>query len=213
MPALTALLEDDDASVRFSAAIALGRMSVSDEVVLNTLDDAMQNGSMETKRYAADALGGVGLAAEPILIEALNAPDPFVRINASRSLGKIDAKEKALAIPVLLELIEAPSGLGIVAASSFGELGSAETEAVPELVAIFNRGRGASPARTPHVPSAKSVPRPCRLLSNSLKSKGPRTMPMAVTISTAASRNVSLPKPLARLVGTRNQRCQYLETQ
>ncbi|MCO6042714.1 HEAT repeat domain-containing protein [Aeoliella sp. ICT_H6.2] len=167
-PALTGLLQDDEKSVRYSAAIALGRIGVSDEEVVRTLGEAIQHGTTEVKRFAADALGGTGAAAEPILLDTLNDRDPFVQVNASRSLGKIDAKEKALAVPVLLEWIEAPSDLGHAAASSFGELGSAETEAVPELVAIFNRGRGASPsqnaARALSQIGAAAVPALVRLL-------------------------------------------------
>jgi hypothetical protein len=83
---------------------------------------------------AADALGRIGAAAVPALIDALHDPDPAVRIKATAVLGRMgsDAKD---AVPHLVKLLDDPDeSVRKAATRTLGRIGPPADQAVPALV-------------------------------------------------------------------------------
>jgi hypothetical protein len=83
---------------------------------------------------AADALGRIGAAAVPALIEGLRSPDPAVRLKAVEVLGRMgpDAKD---AVPDLVRLLDDPEEpIRRAATRTLGRIGPPAQEAVPALV-------------------------------------------------------------------------------
>jgi len=83
---------------------------------------------------AADALGRIGSAAVPTLIDALHSPDRAVRIKAIEVLGRMgsDAKD---AVPQLVKLLDDPDEAVRKSASrTLGRIGPLADSAVPSLV-------------------------------------------------------------------------------
>lgn len=83
---------------------------------------------------AADALGRIGPAAVPGLIEALRSSDPTVRRKAADVLGRLgsDAKD---ATPDLVRLLDDPDeSVRKAAARTLGRIGPPAEEAVPALM-------------------------------------------------------------------------------
>jgi HEAT repeat protein len=83
---------------------------------------------------AADALGRMGPAAVPALIQALQNPDVSVRRKAVEVLGRVgpDAKD---AVPELVKLLDDPDeDVRKSAARTLGRIGPPAQDAVPALV-------------------------------------------------------------------------------
>src|SRR4051794_33192507 len=83
---------------------------------------------------AADALGRIGPAAVPSLVEALHSPDATVRLKAIEVLGRMgsDAQD---AVPELIKLLDdTDPGVRKAAARTLGLIGPAANPAVPALM-------------------------------------------------------------------------------
>jgi HEAT repeat protein len=83
---------------------------------------------------AADALGRIGPAAVPSLMETLRDPDPKVRLKAIEVLARMggDAKD---AVPELIRLLEDPDEpVRKAAIRTLGRIGPPAKEAVPALM-------------------------------------------------------------------------------
>ena len=83
---------------------------------------------------AADALGRIGAAAVPALIEALRSSDAAVRLKAVEVLGRMgpDAKD---AVPDLVRLLDDPEEpIRRAATRTLGRIGPPAQEAVPAIV-------------------------------------------------------------------------------
>ncbi len=86
--ALIKALEDKDASVRSSAASALGKISNPSPV--DSLVQALKDKEASVRRSAASALGKIGNpTAVNALVQALEDKEPSVCENAAYALGKI----------------------------------------------------------------------------------------------------------------------------
>jgi hypothetical protein len=91
------------------------------------------------KETASDALGRIGEAAVPSLIEALNHPDPEVREQAARALSLIGPKSVA-AVPELIKLLDDESEpVRRQAARALGQVGPAAKAAIPALIRQLER--------------------------------------------------------------------------
>ncbi|HMC10421.1 MAG TPA: HEAT repeat domain-containing protein [Pirellulaceae bacterium] len=88
-----------------------------------------------TERDAAtDALGRIGAAAVPSLVDALHHPDPAVRLKAVEVLGRMGADAQA-AVPELVKLLDDPDlGVRKATARTLGRIGPAAKDAVPALM-------------------------------------------------------------------------------
>ena len=83
---------------------------------------------------AAEALGRIGAAAVPALVESLQNPDAAVRLKAIEVLGRMgdDAKD---AVPQLVRLLDDPDlNVRKAAARTLGRIGPAAQQAVPALM-------------------------------------------------------------------------------
>jgi hypothetical protein len=83
---------------------------------------------------AADALGRIGAAAVPALIDALHGSDPAVRIKATEVLGRMGADARD-AVPHLVKLLDDPDeAVRKAATRTLGRIGPPADPAVPALV-------------------------------------------------------------------------------
>jgi len=86
---------------------------------------------------AADALGRMGPAAVPKLVEALQDPNPQVRMLAARVLARI-GPNAVIAVPTLQHLLEDPDGeVRRAATRALGQIGPAAAAAIPDLIRLL----------------------------------------------------------------------------
>lgn len=83
---------------------------------------------------AEDALGRIGAAAVPALVQALHSPDQQVRKKAIEVLGRM-GDEAAAAVPDLIPLLDdADPLIRKSAARTLGQIGPSAKDAVPALM-------------------------------------------------------------------------------
>ena len=83
---------------------------------------------------AKDALGRIGSAAVPALVNALHDPDPTVRLKAVEVLGRM-GDDAAPAVPDLIRLLDDPNpDVQKSATRTLGRIGPAANAAVPALM-------------------------------------------------------------------------------
>jgi len=83
---------------------------------------------------AAEALGRIGVAAVPSLVESLQSPNVAVRLKAVEVLGRMGADAKD-AVPQLVRLLDdSDPAVRKAAARTLGRIGPAAQEAVPALM-------------------------------------------------------------------------------
>lgn len=92
VPRFTALIKDPDTAVAKAAVVALGKIGQRDTTPV--LVDLLKTGRPELQAAAAKGLGEIGalngdFSIIPPLIEALQAPDVGVKIEAAWALGKL----------------------------------------------------------------------------------------------------------------------------
>jgi cyclophilin family peptidyl-prolyl cis-trans isomerase/HEAT repeat protein len=99
---LVTLLGDTEARIRRRAALAIGRVKLSEPIP--ALTTAMQSDAdVEVRQMAAFALGLIGdAAAAPALTTALTDPDPLIQGRAAEALGLIAHKPAAQPIAAMV---------------------------------------------------------------------------------------------------------------
>ena len=100
VPALIVALKDDDAEVRFMAAISLSQIDPTVIESVPLLIEKFKGGEYD---HAPKALGRIGLNDKrimPALIEALKNPDRDIRAEAAKALSKYGVVARE-AIPLL----------------------------------------------------------------------------------------------------------------
>ena len=126
---LIKLLNDTEARVRRRAALAIGRVGLSEgvEPLTKLLDDS----EIEVRQMAAFGLGLIGDAsARPALLAALKDPQPVLQGRAAESLGQIGDRSDADAIGAMVQAhIKAGALMGVAPDDLTYPL-SAPTEAV-----------------------------------------------------------------------------------
>ena len=125
-------LNDEDNSVRFSAAEALGNIG---ELVVSSLIQYLHYEDHLVRSSAAKALGNIGNeAAVMALIQALNDEDNSVRSSAADALGKISNEA---AVPALIQALNnEDDSVRSSAAKALGEIGN--EAAVTALIKALN---------------------------------------------------------------------------
>ena len=94
---LLVLIRDKEARVRRRAALALGRVGLSE--ALPFLSERLKDEEPEVRQMAAFAMGVIGdPAARGALLEALTSPDPMLQGRAAEALGLIGDKADAPAV-------------------------------------------------------------------------------------------------------------------
>lgn len=132
MPALSHLLQDEDAKVRESAAQAIGQMGAD---ALPKLCDMLTHSDKYIRRQTVWALGRLGASAKdalPDLCEALKDSDPRTASGAAQAIGTM-GEDGADGVPFLAEAMR---GTNIVlcrlAAKALSQVG---TPALATLIA------------------------------------------------------------------------------
>jgi HEAT repeat protein len=98
---LISALNDPDEMVRSGAALALGELRA--EVAIEKLAWLMREEVGSTGIHAADALSKIGKPGAGVLIDALGAARPWVRMRAARALVPIKSPD---AIPALFQALD-----------------------------------------------------------------------------------------------------------
>jgi HEAT repeat protein len=99
-------LKDKDVAVCQCAALGLSRQP--DERAVPALVEAMASDDALLARLAANALGAIGAAAVPALLDALENGSQSVRLEAARTLAMIGDTR---AIPALFNALDGDSAL------------------------------------------------------------------------------------------------------
>jgi HEAT repeat protein len=121
LPAAVKLTDPTVAQVSFEQPVAEPRL-------LKPLDQWTE------QEAAADALGRIGSAAVPELVQALENSDPAVREKAVNVLGRM-GPEAAAAVPSLVQLLHDPDlSVRKATARTLGQIGPAAKDAVPALM-------------------------------------------------------------------------------
>ena len=111
---LLRLLSDGEARVRHRAALALGRVGLSEAV--EPLTALLADEEPEVRQMAAFALGLIGdVAARPVLLAALGDPDPWVQGRAAEALGAVGERGDADAVSGMVRTHVAAGALAGVA--------------------------------------------------------------------------------------------------
>jgi HEAT repeat protein len=138
LSALIRALEDEDPSVRRSAASSIAMFGPSASAAIPALLEAAGDKAQGVRQAAALALGKIGLKAVPALQLALKDQNFKVRTSAARALGWM-GPEAAEAIPDLIEALKDEYGLVRSAAvSALGWVGPVTADVVPVLIDALN---------------------------------------------------------------------------
>jgi cyclophilin family peptidyl-prolyl cis-trans isomerase/HEAT repeat protein len=124
---LLSLLGDAEARVRRRAALAIGRVRLPEGIAgLTTL--LQSDSDPEVRQMAVFAMGLVGdAAAAPVLLTALNDPDPMIQGRAAEALGQI--AHKAAAQPIT-NMIYAHVSAGVLNGINPDDMGYPKAPAV-----------------------------------------------------------------------------------
>jgi len=122
-------LGDRDSDVRIAACGALGRIWSATESV-SSLIQKLEDGNEYVRRAAAEALGQIGVAAMPLLIQA--AQNKNLREAVVQVLGKIGVA----AVPKLIEALQdRQTYVRTLACTALGVIG--DGQAVPALLSTL----------------------------------------------------------------------------
>jgi HEAT repeat protein len=132
VPALTALLDDPNETVRAATASALGNIRSASDKTIAELMRVMRRGDYYDSEHAAAALAKLGYEAMPALLEASTYPGYGVAHHAREALAQI---HDPAAIPALIEQVQQGSTSAI---EGLARMGSEAVAAVPVLVDLLN---------------------------------------------------------------------------
>ena len=141
---LTALMVNDpDAEVRVSAALAVFRIDGGNAEAMNALiaslkDDGEGTAGPQEAAKAFQQLGPRAAPALPALVEALNHMDEFIRSSSVRAIAAIGSPEAFTAVRSMID--DDREWMRLDAVEALGDLGPAAAPAVPELIE-FATGR------------------------------------------------------------------------
>lgn len=108
------------------------------------------------EQTAGDALGRIGPAAVPYLVQRLHDEPPEARCQIAEILARIGPDASA-AVPALMELLRDPNPtVQRTAARALGQIGPAASDAVPTLLDMFIKSASSEPSATRTAPSNPS---------------------------------------------------------
>jgi len=136
-------LNSRNLKIRKAVASALEKIGPGAEEVIPLLGKAMRDAESlgvpivhyvcEPGDDAARALGSIGMAAVPILLDSLNDPEALVRIRAARELGRIQDATRQTVVPLIAKLSDSNAGVRLETIKSLGRLGKEANVAAPAL--------------------------------------------------------------------------------
>ena len=145
VPALVALLKDQDPKVRTEALFALGAIGPKASAAIGPATAALADTDrdvMLTAVYFLQELGPEAKAAAPALQKLLQSKDELVQITGAHALVAVDPanpENAKLVVPVMTAALKNP--LPFIrgeAAMTLGDLGKAAATALPALEAAAN---------------------------------------------------------------------------
>jgi len=143
VPALTKLLDRDDADARTEALIALAAMGPAAKSAVPEMEDALDDPDMNVRYAAAFALGSVGpdaKGAKAALQKRLDGADEFLATISAWALAQIDPGCQVTSpksVPLLIGALDSPSPrVRQGAAEALGCLGPMAADAADELEAL-----------------------------------------------------------------------------
>ena len=99
-------------------------------------------GDWSPAETAADSLGRIGATAVPRLLESLRSPNPQLRWQATRVLGRI-GPDAATAVPELVRLLsDEDPRVRLAAARALGQIGPNAASSVPALIRMLEESAG-----------------------------------------------------------------------
>lgn len=142
LPALCACLGDDD--LRWQAALVAGEIGPEAAPAVPALIEALKHEQVHRPaRFAAStsvALGKIGKAAVPSLIEVLSDTRPHARLNAAAALGQIGPDARAAASALVSVLSEADGDLRLIVTLSLVSIGADDPRMAPALIEMAGSG-------------------------------------------------------------------------
>jgi len=132
VPALTALLDDSNETVRAAAAYALGNVGSASDKTVTELLRVMRRGDFYDSRHAASALAKLGCEAIPALLEASTYPGYGVASHAQEALAQI---RDPAAVPALIEQVRQGSTSAI---DGLAGMGTDAAAAIPVLAGLLD---------------------------------------------------------------------------
>jgi HEAT repeat protein len=140
VPALAALLKDEQAETRREALFALGEIGPDSKPALPAIAAALDDADEKVAYAACYALGKIGpdaMDAKPALQKMLDAEDEFLRVAAAWALARVhpECPETPLkSVPLLIEALDEPAPMiRLEAIESLRCLGPRAKDAVPAL--------------------------------------------------------------------------------
>ena len=133
-------INDEDSSVRISAAQSLGQLGQASPEVTAALIQAFQDEDSEVRIRAAQSLGQLGHASPEVitaLIQAFQHEDSGVRFRAVQSLGQLGQASPEVTAALIQAFQDEDSEVRIRAAQSLGQLGQASPEVITALIQAF----------------------------------------------------------------------------
>ena len=134
LPTLAPLLEQPAGQRTNAGVTALGAMQLIGEPAKPYLLKALNN--KLSRSLAVEGLGSMGAPeALPEILKLLKDSDASVRVAAARALWKLDPKQTATVVPVLIEGVKDQKHWAVRGRAIFvlGEIGPAAKESVPAL--------------------------------------------------------------------------------
>jgi HEAT repeat protein len=138
LPAIQAALRDPQSNRAIRKAAIKGCVILEQQAAEAIPEVAAQLDDPELTAEAALALSLMGAEAFTPLRDALDSPDPLVRKEALRSIGKLKERgplDSAIVLPILLDRMHDPDkDVRIVAATYLGILHESPARSVPALI-------------------------------------------------------------------------------
>lgn len=135
LPLLLNRLAGGDPEGAGKAAFAIGRLAPQDAATRDALRAALRHETPYVRRHASFALGRIGRASVPALIDALTRGNTVERRLAADTLLQLAHEIDATAVPVLQRALSDPDiYVRRNACSAIGAMGAPAHAAIPELV-------------------------------------------------------------------------------
>ena len=133
LPVLIRATRDENEEVRYWAVEAIRRIGPGASDASGALLVLLSNDTRRVQEAACAAMEAIGPQASPVLVPALNAPDPWLRANAAEALGVI-GEARGETVASLARLLQDDSlWVRASAAWALGHLGTAASPAAKPL--------------------------------------------------------------------------------
>lgn len=135
VPFLLQSLKDPDKKIRLNTIFALSSMGPGAQDAVGALIGILNDKDLEIRGVASNALGFIGPAAVPSLIEALKDKDPVVREGAAGAFWQMRSAPKTSVPPLIEALIDENKTIRALSYRALERIGSDARYALVEALA------------------------------------------------------------------------------